>query len=366
MKKIASLFFMACLTLFGCSQNQVENDVVKVGMVTDSGSIDDKSFNQGSWDGVLKFQDNNENVEVQYVQPSGETLEDYVNAIDNLIMAGNEVIVMPGFKFEETANKVAKVYPDIEFILIDGQPLEGEDYVSHDNVVSIYFAEHEAGFLSGVASALETKTGKLGFIGGFDIPSVFKFGLGFVSGVAYANAEFGTNAQVVDYVYSGSFTDVDSGKSIGGGMFDKGIDIIHHSSGGVGVGVINEAKTRSENGEEVYVVGVDVDQYEEGRTSQDKSVILTSSMKRLEVAVSTHLEYWMNDEFKGGQVITMDITQDGVGLPNNNPNLSANTSNTLEKIKTLLKDGTIKVPSTKEETYNFLDKYKYNYENLSF
>lgn len=363
---LASIIGLSAFGVVACEGKQDKQDTIKVGMVTDSGSIDDKSFNQGAWEGVLKFQEEHENVEIQYVQPSGETSQDYINAIDNLIMAGNEVIVMPGFKFEETADKVAQIYKDIEFILIDGQPLDGDKYVAHDNVVSIFFTEHEAGFLSGVASALQTQTGKLGFVGGFDIHSVYKFGVGYLAGVAYANENLGTNAQVVDYVYAGSFTDVDAGKSIGGGMFDKGIDIIQHASGGVGVGVIGEAKTRAESGENVYVVGVDVDQYDEGIISNGNSVILTSSMKRLDVAVATHLEYWLNDEFKGGQVITMDFTQEGVGLPSNNPNLTTNNCNKLEEVKQLLKDGKIKVPSTKEEAYDFLDEYNYDYSNLTF
>lgn len=367
MKKLLGIFMVVTLALFGCSQGEKkEQDTIKIGLVTDSGSIDDKSFNQGTWEGVLQFQENQENVEVQYIQPSEETLQDYMNAIDNLVMVGNKVIVLPGFKFEETADQAAKTYEDVKFILIDGQPSDNGEYVTHDNVVSIYFTEHEAGFMAGVASALETKTDKLGFIGGFDVHSVYKFGLGYLTGVAYANQELGTNAQVADYIYVGSFTDVDAGKAISGAMFDKGIDIIQHAAGGVGVGAISEAKTRVEAGEDVKIVGVDVDQFNEGIISNGESIILTSAMKRLSVAVNAHLEYWLNDEFKGGEVITMNITDDAVGLPTNNPNLSANTCNTLEEVKQLLKDGTIKVPSTKEDTKDFLDKYNYDYSGLEF
>lgn len=354
MKKLLSLFMVAVLTLVGCSQEKEEaKETIKVGMTTDSGSIDDKSFNQGSWEGVLQFASKHDNVETQYIQPKEETLQDYLNAVDNLVLAGNQVIVLPGFKFEETANVVAQEYPEIKFILIDGQPLDGEEYVSHDNVVSIYFTEHEAGFLAGVASALQTKTGKLAFVGGFPIHSVDKFGWGYTAGVAYANANLGTDAKVIDYIHAGSFTDVDAGKSIGGGLYDKGVDIIQHASGGVGIGIFAEAKTRAENGEDVYAVGVDVDQYAEGVISNGKSIMLTSAMKRLDVAVATHLEYWLNDEFKGGEVITMDFQQDGVGLPNENPNLTEETKIQLEKVKALMKQGEIKVPSTQEE----LDEY---------
>ena len=352
------------MLLVACSPKEV--DTVKVGMVTDSGSIDDKSFNQGSWQGVLDFQAEHENVEVQYVQPSGETLQDYTTSIDNLILAGNEVIVMPGFKFDETAAIVAETYPDIEFILIDAQPIEKGEPVHRDNVVSIFFTEHEAGFLSGVASALQTQTGKLGFIGGFNIHSVAKFGYGFVSGVAYANTHLGTDAHVTDYVYVGSFTDVDGGKAISGAMFDKGVDIVHHAAGGVGVGAIAEAKTRHENGEEVYVVGVDVDQYGEGVTSNGDSIILTSSMKRLDVAVKTQLENWLNDEFKGGEVITMGYIQDGVGLPLENPNLTESTVGQLVEVEKVMREGGVKVPSTLEELHSFLEEYNYHVDGVEY
>ena len=364
MRKLLGLCVVATLALVGCSQSGTKQETVKVGLVTDSGSLDDKSFNQGSWEGVLEFASSHDNVETQYIQPADETLQDYVSAIDNLILAGNEVIVMPGFKFEETANVVAEQYPDIEFILIDGQPSKEGEYVTHDNVVSIYFTEHEAGFLAGIASALQTKTGKLAFVGGFPIASVDKFGWGYTAGVAYANKNLGTNAQVAEYLHANSFTDVDSGKMIAAGMYDKGVDIIHAAAGGVGLGVYTEAKTRYENGEEVYAVGVDVDQYGEGVTSDGHSIMLTSAMKRLDVAVATHLEYWLNDEFKGGEVVTIDFLQDGVGLPTENPNLTESTLAELDKVKEVLTNGEVKVPSTQEELIKFLDEYGYDHGNL--
>lgn len=361
MKKLLGLTLVSAMVLFGCSKDPQlvkDEEVIKVAMTTDSGSLDDKSFNQGSWEGVLAFASKHDNVETQYVQPKGETLQDYLESVDNLVLAGNKVIVMPGFKFEEAAHHAAVAYPDIKFILIDGQPLNDGEYVLHDNVVSIYFTEHEAGFLAGVASALQTQTGKLAFVGGFNIMSVDKFGMGYVAGVEYANENFNTNAEVVDYIHAGSFTDVDAGKMIAAGLFDKGVDIIHAAAGGVGIGIYTETKTRSENGENVYAVGVDVDQYEEGITSMGNSIMLTSAMKRLDVAVSTELENWLNGDFNGGQIITMDFTQDGVGLPSENPNLTEETLIALEKVKEDMKTGKIQIPSTEEDLESLLVKFE--------
>ena len=116
----------------------------------------------------------------------------------------------------------------------------------------------------------------------------------------------------------------------------------------------------------MYVVGVDVDQYDEGVTSKGNSVILTSSMKRLDVAVKTQLENWLNGEFEGGQVITMDYMQDGVGLPIDNPNLTEATMETLKEVGKALGNGTVKVPSTIEELESFLAEYDYHVEGVQY
>lgn len=359
MKRLLGICLLVFVALIGCSQEKVET--VKVGLVTGEMGLDDKSFSEITWKGITEFASGHENVEIQYVTPKDTELATLVNAVDNLVLSGNEVVVLTGFVFEETAGQVAKAYPDVKFILIDGQPSVKGEYKTFDNVLSIFFTEHEAGFLSGVASALETKTGKLGFLGGVEVPAVQKYGWGYLTGVAFANQYFDLDTEVLEYLYQGTFSDFSAGQAISGGMFDKGIDIIQHAGGAVGSGAIVEAKQR----ENVYIVGVDTDQYFEG-SKGDNSVILTSAMKHINVAVVEHLEKYIKGEFKGGQVITMDITQNAVGLPNNNPNLSANTCNKLEEVKQLLKQGEIKVPSTKEETRDFLDKYNYDYSDLNF
>lgn len=364
MKKFALLFMVAMLALVGCSvgNKTKEEPTVKVGMVTDITGIDDKSFSEITWKGVSEFAKEHQNVEAQYVTPSDNALPTLVSAVDNLVLSGNEVIVLTGFTFEETAGAVAKLYPDVKFILIDGQPLVDGEYKSFDNVVSIYFNEHESAFLTGVASALETKTGKLGFIGGIANDAVKKFGWGYVAGVAYANQTYNTDAHVVDYVYSGSFSDVSMGVSLAGGMFDKGIDTIMHAAGGVGVGAMKEAKTRGN----VKIVGVDVDQYHEGLTEKGTSIILTSAMKNIDVAVKEHLANYINGEFKGGEVFTLGISDDGVGIPSENPNLSDDTIAKVEETMKQVKDGAVAVPSSLEDLHWFLNNYNYSVEGVAY
>ena len=364
MKKFALLLAVFATILVGCGKTEVklEQPTLKVGMVTDVAGIDDKSFSEITWKGVSEFAKEHQNVEVQYVTPSDNALPTLVSAVDNLVLSGNEAIVLTGFVFEETAGAVAKMYPNVKFILIDGQPLVDGEYKSYDNVVSIYFNEHESAFLTGVASALETKTGKFGFIGGIANDAVKKFGWGYVAGVAYANQVYNTDAHVVDYVYSGSFSDVSMGVSLAGGMFDKGIDTIMHAAGGVGVGAMKEAKTRGD----VKIVGVDVDQYHEGLLNDGSSIILTSAMKNIDVAVKEHLAHYANGEFKGGQVFTLGITDNGVGIPSENPNLSNDTIAKVEETMKQVKDGAVAVPSSLEDLHWFLNDYGYSVDGVAY
>lgn len=364
MKKFTLLMAVVAMTLLGCAKpnEKVEDPTVKVGMVTDLAGIDDKSFSEITWKGVSEFADEHEKVEAQYVTPSDNALPTLVSAVDNLVMSGNEVIVLTGFTFEETAGAVAKIYPDVKFILIDGKPMVDGEYKTFDNVVSIFFNEHESAFLAGIASALETDTGKLGFIGGYANDAVKKFGFGYVAGVAYANATLGTSAHVTDYLYSGSFTDVAMGQALAGGMYDKGIDIIMHASGGVGVGAIAEAKTR----QDVKIVGVDVDQYDDGLLEDGSSIMLTSAMKNIDVAVKEQLANYLNDEFAGGEVITLGILDNGVGLPQANPNLSEDTLDTVAEVTKQIKDGVVAVPSSLEDLHVFLSKYDYSVDGVEY
>lgn len=366
-KRIISLVASAAVvtTLFaGCATkggNQAPGTgtgtATKVGMVTDSGTIDDKSFNQGTWEGIVKYKNDKKNIQEKYLQPSGEQKTDYMNAINDLVDSGYKLIVTPGFKFETAVNEAAPKHKDAAFILIDGQPNNGDGkFVKHDNVVSVFFNEHEAGFLAGVASALSTKTGKLGFIGGMEIPPVQKFGWGFKAGVHYANKTFGTKAEVADanYIYEGSFTNIPGGKNLAAGMYNRGVDIIFHSAGGVGVGVFNEAKERAEKGQNVFVVGVDVDQYESGKITSGKSVTLTSAMKRIDLAAYNYVDAKLNNKFPGGEIITLSLKDNGVGLPEKNPNLSEDVVKKVEQAKKDIVDGKVTVPATEDALKNFL------------
>ncbi len=372
MRKFTSMLIVtmvAMIALVACSSDKGEsgsttgtdNVNFKVGMMIDSGTIDDKSFNQGTWEGILAYTKDHKGVKGQHVQPNGETTADYLSAADNLMMAGNNVIIAPGFKFEEAITELQTANPEVSFVILDGEPA-----TMAENTTAIYFAEHEAGFLAGVAAALQSQTGKVGFIGGMKIPAVERFGWGYLAGVAYANENYATNVEVVDYQYQGTFYDVQGGQMMAGGMYDKGIDIIFSAAAAVGNGVINEAKARTEAGDKVYVIGVDVDQYDEGLMNDGSSVVLTSAIKRIDVAVYDTLKAYGEGNFPGGQIITMDAKTNGVGLPETNPNLTTDTQAKVDDTLAEIQSGALVVPVTGEELDTFLSEVGYQANTINY
>ena len=328
-----------------------QNKNFMIGMVTDAGTIDDKSFNQGTWEGVLKA-GKDFNLKTKYLKPAGTTEADYLKEIGNLYDAGFKFMVTPGFKFESAILIAQDKYKDAKFVLIDGSPNNGKYDATRvekvgDNTVSIFFAEHEAGFLAGVAVALQLKTGELGFIGGMEIPPVQKFNWGFQQGIAYANANFATAIvlKAENVIYQGTFSDVAAGQQIGASMFDKGVKAIFCAAGGVGVGAITEAKTRAVAGKTAWIIGVDVDQFADGIYKDGKSVMLTSAMKRVDVAAYNMVKAEREGKFPGGKTLNLDTMNDGVGIPDKNPNLSADVQKKVTEVTKLIKSGKISVAS---------------------
>lgn len=318
---------------------------LKVGMVTDAGTIDDKSFNEGTWTGVVKAA-TELNLEYRYLKPVGTTPADYIKEIINLYDAGFRLIVTPGFKFETTIYDAQARYPDCKFVLLDGFPHSGDwNPVVADNTVAIFFAEHESGFMAGVATALQLKTGSVGFLGGMEIPPVQKFNWGFQQGIAYANTHFGTNVVIAaqNVVYQGTFDDVAAGQAIAAQMFDRRVRAIFCAAGGVGIGAINEAKARKATGKEAWIIGVDVDQFYDGIFAENQSVILTSAMKRIDIAAYDMIKAAYRGEFPGGQTLVFDARNNGIGLPETNPNLDQDVQDKLNVIFTDLQEGRITV-----------------------
>lgn len=320
---------------------------VKLGMVTDSGTIDDKSFNQGTWEGVLKA-GKEFGYESKYLKPTGTTEADYLKEIGNLYDAGFKFIVCPGFKFSTAIFKAQDKYKDAKFVLIDASPADADGKsVVGPKTIAIFFAEQESGFVAGVATSLQLKEGEVGFIGGMEIPPVQKYNWGFQQGVDYANKNFGTKItmKAENVVYQGSFDNVAAGQQLAAGMYDKGVKAIFAAAGGVGVGAINEAKTRAAAGKEVWIVGVDVDQFADGiyDTASGKSIIITSAMKKIDQATYDMIKAEKDGKFQGGQTLTFDSKNNGIGIPAKNPNLSDDTVSKTNDVFKKIQSGEIKV-----------------------
>lgn len=317
----------------------------KVGMVTDAGTIDDKSFNQGTWEGVVKATDELK-IEKNYIKPAGTTEADYLKEIGNLYDAGFKFIVAPGYKFETAIFQAQSKYKDAKFVIIDGSPHAGDyNVVVGENTVSIFFAEEQSGFLGGLATALQLKEGDLGFIGGMEVPAVQKFNWGFQQGVAYANQNYGTNLTIKpeNVIYQGTFDQVAAGQQLAAQMYDRGVKAIFCAAGGVGIGAINEAKTRAAAGQEVWIIGVDVDQYAEGIYAEGKSIILTSAMKRIDQAAYDMIMAEKDGKFPGGQILTFNAKNNGIGIPKDNPNLDDDVEEKVAKAFQDIVDGKINI-----------------------
>lgn len=362
-KKFLSLTLCGLLaigTLTGCGSSGEQQEStsskfemldtdLKVGMVTDAGTIDDRSFNQGSWEGIKATVKNS-----KYLRPSGVTDADYLESINNLYDADYRFIVTPGFKFERAVEVAQEKYPDSKFVILDGAPVnEAGEYVVGDNTVSIYFAEEQSGFLAGVAAAVELKESEFGFVGGMPIPAVQRFNWGFQQGVNYANANFNTNISIKEenVVYQGNFDDKAGGQQIAAQMYDRGVKVIFTAAGGTGIGVITEAKSRATSGDtSVFVIGVDVDQYADGIYDEatNASVILTSAMKYIDQAAHDMIVAENSGEFPGGQTLIYDAANSGIGIPAENPNLSAETLETVNSVYSKIQSGEITIANTND------------------
>ena len=314
-----------------------------LGMVTDSGTIDDRSFNQGTYEGVKKAADEL-GLQCTYLRPSGTTTTDYLTAISDLYDNGYRFIACPGYLFAEAVAQAQQMYPDLMIVIIDDALAAGIG----PNTVAITFKEQETGFMAGVATALKLQSGDVGFVGGLEIPAVQKFNWGFQQGVAYANENLGTAISMdsSNFVYQGSFADLAGGQQLAMAMYDKGVDAIFAAAGGTGVGVINEAKNRRLAGQDVWAIGVDVDQYSVGDMGNGESCVLTSAMKDVAGVAYDQAIAAANGTFKGGVHLNLGVAEGRAGIPASNPNLTPEIEAQVAEVAKLITDGTIVVQDT--------------------
>jgi len=304
-KSITMLLILAMvLAMFaGCAPKK---ETFEIGLVTDVGTIDDKSFNQGAWEGVVQYANESKKT-FKYYQPKSDAKDDLLASIGLAIDGGAKIVVCPGFNFEVAIYEAQTKYPKVNFILLDGVPhtADFKTFKTESNVKCISYAEQEAGFLAGYAVVKDGMT-KLGFMGGMAVPAVIRFGYGFVQGADYAAKEMklAAGAIEVNYNYTGKFAATPEAQTMAAGWFTNGTQVIFGCGGALGDSVMAAAATAK-----AKAIGVDVDR------SSESPTVITSAMKNLTKSVYDSLKEYYAGKFAGGATLTVDVKSKGVGLP---------------------------------------------------
>jgi basic membrane protein A len=310
-------------------------DGPSVGMAYDIGGRGDQSFNDSAAAGLdaamVDF-----GVAPTELEPNagGENREENLRL---LAEAGNELVFGIGFAFIDSLTAAAGDFPDTNFAIVDG-------VVDAPNVASLIFAEEQGSALVGAAAALKSTTGKIGFIGGVDIDLIKKFQAGYEFGARQINPDIEILVQYLTSVpdFSG-FGDPAKGKEAATAMFEDGADVVFHAAGGSGAGLFEAAKEASEaSGSQVWAIGVDSDQI--NVVSDDlKPYILTSMIKRVDVAVFETINSFMTDGQQSG-IRVFDLAADGVGYSTTGGNVD-DIADQLNALRDQIISGELEVPT---------------------
>lgn len=314
------------------------NPAITACQVTDTGGIDDKSFNQTAWKGVTDaIEDGLATDDSDYVESQVET--DYAPNVQAMLDKDCDLIVTVGYLLGDATATAATDNPDQLFEILDFayDP-------AYDNVIGAVFTTNQAAFLAGYLAAGVSKTGKVATYGGMAIPgAVTDFMDGFVWGVDYYNEQKGTSVEVLGWdvasqsgSFTGDFESLDNGRAVTQSFIDEGADVILPVAGPVGEATAALAAELSD----VWVVGVDADWFQ--TLPQYSDVILTSVLKGLDVAVYDAIEQVVNGTFQGGTMV-MSLANNGVGLGAINDAVDPALAAELETIMAGVGDGSIAV-----------------------
>ena len=339
-RALASVAVLAgCRGRDAASGGEAKTDL-NVAMITDTGGVDDRSFNQSAWEGLQAWgKENNlsRGKGINYFQSNSAS--DYTANFNSAVSGGYDLVFGIGFGLQEATSQAAKNNPDTKFAIIDSV-IENQE-----NVVSATFADQESAYLAGVAAAKTTKTDHVGFIGGIASDIITAFQVGFQEGVKSVNPNI-----KVDVQYAGSFSDAGKGKTIASAMYSGGADIIYQAAGGVGTGVFTEARVLNETKNEadkVWVIGVDRDQESEGdfksKDGKDSNFVLASTLKEVGNVVKDVSNKTKDNKFPGGEILKYDLKNSGVALARNNT--SDEAWKAVETAKEKIINGEITVPA---------------------
>lgn len=343
--RLAAALTVASLSLLACGSNDAgtgrdtaepgssaaaESDA-KVGLAYDVGGRGDKSFNDSAVAGLDKAKAEF-GFESEELSPNASG-SDRGDNLRQLAEDGFNPVIAVGFAYAESLQAVATDFPETTFLIVD------DSSVKLDNVKALLFAEEQGSFLVGAAAALKSTKGNVGYIGGVEVPLLKKFEAGFVAGAKQVKPDIRTQVKYLSQPpdFSG-FGSPDKGKETANGMYDAGADVIYAAAGGSGIGVFQSALAKK-----ALAIGVDSDQYESVGDPTLQPVILTSMLKRVDVAVYESLKKFLNDEQIPAQSV-FDLSTDGVGYSTSGGFVD-DISAQLEELKAKIVSGEIKVPT---------------------
>ena len=337
--KAASIMSVAALALTACGGSDSGGDAtsgegsdVKACLAYDVGGRGDQSFNDSAAKGLDQAKEEL-GVEVEEVEASqGENDAAREDRLNQLVDAGCTNVIGVGYIYAKAIGAAAKDNPDIGFAIID----DASDDSKGDNVAQLTFSEQEGSFLVGAAAALKSKSGKVGFIGGVDVPLINKFEAGFKAGAKAVDPKIDIQTKYLAEDGSG-FADPAKGKTAAEGMYDKGADVIYHAAGGSGSGLFEAAKANKK-----MAIGVDSDQ---AKTAEKdvQDVIITSMVKNVNVAVFDYIKASTEGEPLTG-LQEFDLKDGGVSYATTGGKIDDITKD-LDDYKQQIVDGKITVPS---------------------
>jgi basic membrane lipoprotein Med (substrate-binding protein (PBP1-ABC) superfamily) len=347
MTKVAALLLAGSMALAACASDEKSGgntgsagsssggatEDLKVGLAYDTGGRGDRSFNDSAYAGVqAAIKDHGG--ELRELSPNADA-SNRAELLTQLADQGFNPIIAVGFAYGADVVTVAKQYPDVDFAIVDSSAVDQ----GADNLTGLLFAANEGSYLAGVAAALKTETDHIGFVGGVDTPLIQNFEVGYVAGAKAANPAVTVDSQYIspEGDFSG-FNDPAKGKIVAQGMFDKGADIVFQVAGGSGLGVFQAAEASGGR-----AIGVDSDQYNTVDEPALKAVIMTSMLKRVDNAVQSYIDTFVDGSVKGGQDIINDLKTEGVGLADSGGFIDDITGD-IDKYREQIINGEIEVP----------------------
>jgi basic membrane protein A len=343
--KLASVFAAAALALAACgcsgsasesaaptaaaSSAAPEAPAVKVGMAYDTGGKGDGSFNDAAYAGLSKA-GTELGVEIKEVEAGAdETTESREERLRLLAADGYNPVIAVGFMYSEALATVAAEFPETTFAIVDS-------VVEAENVGSLVFAAEQGSYLVGVIAATASKSGKIGFIGGMEIPLIKAFEAGYIQGAKSVNPDVVVESQYMGAAGDNTAWNVpDKAKTATEGMIAKGVDIAYAAAGGSGLGMFQAIQAAGGSEKGLWAIGVDSDQYNVPALADYKDVILTSMLKRVDVAVFDVIKGVVDGAPLVG-VQNFDLAREGVGYATSNPavgDFSAAADAAAEQIK---------------------------------